>query len=275
MYHYRQTSLSLPQARDPSCVSNAMDSQPGYFCIGSAIGQGLAGAAAGKHGEVVFRSNWGPGAGSVFPHPNLASCAGGSGLGSQHQERAGAWWVMESWPLRSARLSSAALVGLDSMPASLDVHQVMLSCLPELWAEGRDSWTACVSPLLRVPDSRSAHPSKAAQDLQDSNTGNPSVRMWNVNDIQEANPGMREIVLEIPSACGDSEFLWCIIYVCFCQKVRLDGFWGVSSIPRVFIAETQGLLAAPLFRYNVYSCMFHIQHMLLIICTDHCSHLSE
>lgn len=86
---------------------------------------------------------------------------------------------------------------------------------------------------------------------------------------------MREIVLEIPSACGDSEFLWCIIYVCFCQKVRLDGFWGVSSIPHVFIAETQGLLAAPLFRYNVYSCMFHIQHMLLIICTDHCSHLSE
>lgn len=33
MYHYRQTSLSLPQARDPSCVSNAMDSQPGIFVL--------------------------------------------------------------------------------------------------------------------------------------------------------------------------------------------------------------------------------------------------
>lgn len=64
---------------------------------------------------------------------------------------------------------------------------------------------------------------KQTQEPQDSSSGIPSARVWNVNDVQERNPGLGEAVLKIPGIkedCVYREAFQCIICVCCEASIR-------------------------------------------------------
>lgn len=188
---------------------------------------------------MALRSNWGPEAGCLFSQPSLAvprACSGGSGLHSQIQEWGEQSGKMEISPSAElGRVQQGSLASGRCQPPWMCTRTCSGASANKLWAvsKGEASELAGAQPSstaitchrsVSCPlDGTAGCAHKQTQEPQDSSSGIPSVRVWNVNDIQERNPGLGEAVLKMPGIkedCVYREAFQCIICVCCEASIR-------------------------------------------------------